>query len=415
MSKSFHKDFRGKKEGQRLEFKGRAAIDDLRILPRAVCAMLNAGVGGSIIVGVKDDGVTIEPIDDPELARRRILDRLASSISPSLPRGLEVRPITDAPILLIEVPTNDRGALYAAKSTEGRFLVPKRIDDRIQALEWSEVVSKIIKKQASRGGEENETPEERARKFLRKWIADGESSGVEGAKTTGKFYLLLCAQSEAMPNRWKKVKQALEAALRKPSTIGVRALGVHYSTAAATHSDPRQSEIVRRTDDWLEAGDANTRFRHLQVQPRKEFVLRFVTRMDDLLRWTRESESSRAGPIDPFALSESISSCCDLFAHLMKTLQLNGMVGAGLMLTGTRGLILPPYAPGSIAFDYPEHRAAPQAQDSVTASLELDGGEFRDRPHELARRLLADIYRAFNPDDGDVPLWDATQSRFVYR
>ena len=32
-------DYRNRKEAQNLEFKGRDAIDDVRILPRAVCAM----------------------------------------------------------------------------------------------------------------------------------------------------------------------------------------------------------------------------------------------------------------------------------------------------------------------------------------------------------------------------------------
>jgi hypothetical protein len=50
-------EFVAHREGQRLEFKRGAAVDEPQVLPRAVCALLNSD-GGTVVVGLAERSAT---------------------------------------------------------------------------------------------------------------------------------------------------------------------------------------------------------------------------------------------------------------------------------------------------------------------------------------------------------------------
>lgn len=409
MSTSFEK-YRRKKEDLRLEFKGRDALDDGRILPRAVCAMLNAG-GGEILVGVKDDGVP-EPIPEPESACRRVLDRLVSTVSPSLPQGLVVELLADEPVLRIGVPENEAGVVYAVKSSEGRLLVPVRTGDRTQVLDWPEVVRRVLIASAT-AGVTTRTERERARSLLQSWVEESQMASAS-LSASGGLFLVLCANPESK-NDWRDaVRGPLAEALLNPESIGVRREGWHFSTLTSLggHAQP----FVEQNGQVLTAGERERAYRYIKLIADGDMVLRFVTRFDEAMRWSHSPSDKKASRVvHPYAISETVSSCCQLFSWLLSKLELRpDSVGAALELTRTNGLLLPPFRPGALGFDEPFHWPPPQSQDSVLAYRELTEA-FVERPHQLARLVLTDLYRGFGHDAEAVPFWNEHEERFIYR
>ncbi len=84
----------GKKEGHRLEFKSAAALKAPETIARGVVAMLNAD-GGEVWVGLREENeraVAVEPIGEPDQAKRRLLDHLIDAIEPAPSKEIEVEP-----------------------------------------------------------------------------------------------------------------------------------------------------------------------------------------------------------------------------------------------------------------------------------------------------------------------------------
>lgn len=401
--------YRGKHEGQKLEFKGRDSVDDARTIPRAVCAMLNAD-GGEVLVGVKDDGHE-DPLDDPLGAERAVHDKLISTISPSLPKQLKIERFDDAAALRIVVPAGEKHALYAVKSTEGRFFVPIRSGARTQNLDWLEIRHKLANG-ASPTATADWSPE-RVRSEMATWIELASAEPSSSLRSMGGLFVWLGVETRGSEDLLDAVRPELIRVVGDPETIGIDRDGWHFSTLATRLG----TQVVRQKDNRLLSGDLAEGYRCLDVFARGGLVLRFATRLGSEMRWGQNiAEQERSTILNPWALSESISSCARLLDALLEAADVEPVrVWGALELTRSSGLQLPPHRPNIAAFHL-WHRWPPALTDAVvSANREIDGSEFRERPDRLAHRLLTDVYRTFGHNDSAVPFWDREQERFVYR
>lgn len=412
--------YASRKEGAKLEFKSAAAVDDPRILPRAVCALLNAG-GGEVIVGRRDDG-NIDSVPDLERAGRVILDRLIESIAPRLPANVAVDKFEDAPALLVTVPKPPQNSLFALRSTQGRFSVPERTGDRTQLLDWPEIVERVWK-----AGEKRRDPipdmrkqREEVHDQLAKWIDDAESKAAAIRELGGLF---ICLRSSPPRNADASALQSrLRNAIEDPGLVGVRRDGWGF---APLRTEPIKRSAGRR--EWIKSGIEHEGYLRLEVDCSPTEWLRLATRLDERMLWGTTLESVRTSKtLHPYALSETVSSCMQLWAYLLRTDLVSRSragdteppetVWGGLQLTRLRGRTLRPYRPGIVGFDF-DHLSKTHEEDNVGPFVrEIPGDEFLSHPHRLGFELIREVYSQFGyAEDNVVPFYDRASETFVYR
>jgi hypothetical protein len=133
----------GRKEDFHLEFKGRDALDEPEKIAREVVAFLNAK-GGEVWVGLgEEDGraVKVEPIPDPERAKRRLLDSLIETVEPSPSAEevwVEVVDEGEGAVLRVSAQPGEGRGPYAYFRKGGRHFV-LRIGDRIRPMSRVEI------------------------------------------------------------------------------------------------------------------------------------------------------------------------------------------------------------------------------------------------------------------------------------
>jgi hypothetical protein len=387
------------REGQQLEFKSTAALDDELILPRSVCSFLNAK-GGTVLVGVRDDR-SIEGVADAEVAAHRVEDRLASMISPRAAVEVEVEPgpLPGSELLRITVPA--AAELHAVSSTKGRFLVPVRQGSRTVVLDWLEIERRL----GTRSGRTRAPkPGQTVAGLLSAWIERCEKKSPILAEGGGLYLVLQCD----LDSRVEDLKPRLERALIDPSSLGV-------GYGEGSFADGR-GEVRHRTG-VLCSGVEVDGYRWLEVTTKEAFVMRFATRLDGSWSWGQSLDEQRASQlIHPYALSQTVSSCASLGAELIRghASRPTAIEGA-LELCRLRDRVLPPGPPGP--FGYRKLPTWPKtAGDPAPAWHSMDVEDFVERPHALAKLLLDALYREFGWDASKVPFYDSTQSppRFVY-
>ena len=136
----------GRQENEHLEFKAAAVVKDLPSVGRAVGAMLNAA-GGEVWIGIAErQGVAdrVDPVEDAEGARRRILDHLVETIEPS-PKTEEVKvevvPAEAGAVLRIQVqPQKDRRPYAHLKGGARRYEI--RFGDRVRPMTREEILDR---------------------------------------------------------------------------------------------------------------------------------------------------------------------------------------------------------------------------------------------------------------------------------
>lgn len=388
------------KAGPELEFKGAAAVEDEQILPRSVCSFLNAR-GGTILVGVKDDR-SVEGIANPESAKRRVEDRLVSTVAPRADVAIEVEnsPVGDRALLRITVPAGAPGTLHAVNSTRGRFLVPVRQGDRTVTLGWLEIQRKLCGKDDRATAKQSD---EEIRGRLDGWVSRCEEKSSV-LKERGGLYLVLRAE---LDSKVPDLGQRLEAALADPPRIGV-------GSGEGSFSDGRAE--VRLGRSVLMSGYESEGYRWLEVTTGDDWELRFATRLDDTWAWGQSlAEQRKSRLIHPYALSQTVSSCVALSAALIRGHTTSGaMIHGALELRHLRGRVLPPGPPAH--FGYLEMPSWPKiTEDPGPAIQSMKVESFEERPHAFAKLLLDALYSGFGWDASKVPFYDAAQSRFVYR
>lgn len=137
----------GRREGPTLEFKAAAALRAPEKIGREVVGFLNAS-GGDVWIGVSEqDGVaaTVEPIEDPGLARRALLDHLIATIEPAPVDEIQVEPVTDrggACVLRIHVEKpHRRDRPYSYRVRDLRYF-GVRVADRLRTMSSDEIFAR---------------------------------------------------------------------------------------------------------------------------------------------------------------------------------------------------------------------------------------------------------------------------------
>lgn len=390
------REFAGQREGLTLEFKNPAALEDRESIARETCALLNAS-GGEIVIGIDDDG-SLAPIPelDLEAEAKRLRDRLASLIAPSLPERVRVAPLEGGG-LLVKVERADEGAngLFAVRFTKGRFGVFRRVDDRIVALDWSEIRERLGDR-AIASFEEGERPET----ALIEWR--GEFEGT--LERTGGLLAVWGLQPRRDPAEARECQERARRALEDPGSIGIRRNGLHYGV-------PEPATNKRLV---LRSGSREELYRAVELDLRGQLC--FATRLDSLL----DGKGGRT--IHPLALIETLASCNTLFASVL-TPDAPGTVTAALDLLGIDGRSCPPYRHDTYGFMFDAHWNEPHEGDALSeiVTISFDARTFTENPHAAAHRMVSWIYEEFGYDDktlganGEkIPYWDADARRFVF-
>ena len=136
------KDLLGKSESEKLEFKGRDALDQPEKIGREVVAFLNAK-GGVVWVGIAESegrAVQIEDIANATEAARRLKDHLIATIEPPITDEVDVEAIGDPGVLRVGIThSRSKRTPYAQllKGSSRIFVV--RVGDRIRPMGREEI------------------------------------------------------------------------------------------------------------------------------------------------------------------------------------------------------------------------------------------------------------------------------------
>lgn len=136
----------GRKESQRLEFKGRDALNDRYRIGREVVGMLNAEQGGEIWVGIGEEehrGVRVEGIPEADRKARSLHDFLMDSIEPA-PLSEEIEIQVEAStegdeVLRIQAEGRRERQPYALLRKTTRYF-GMRVGDRLRPMTREEVL-----------------------------------------------------------------------------------------------------------------------------------------------------------------------------------------------------------------------------------------------------------------------------------
>ena len=242
--------------------------------------------------------------------------------------------------------------------------------------------------------------------MMEEWIGVAEKQAPPLVEL-GALYL--CVRTDPAL-KVDKIRDTLSAALRDPESIGVRREGWHFSSMD-TGRDPK----VIRGEKWISTGDQATGFRLLECS--SDGRLRFAVRMGREMFWGRTfEETQQSRTLHPYAISETVSACLQLFRHLFGSVaESNSSVWACLRFTNSEGWILRPYRPGRGGFEFPRSWHTATQQDGIASMVARDDIEsFNKHPHRLAWLMLTQLYADFDHPEDAVPFYDRQTSRFTY-
>ncbi len=419
----------GRQEGQRLEFKGRASLDNLDKIVRETVAMLNAE-GGEIWVGVREEqevAVAIEGVDEPDLQRARLRDALADLVDPP-PTGDEVGvEIVGQEIKTLRVRVSPQpGHRPYALRRGHRLEFPLRYDDRWRPMTRAEI-------------------EEAFTTRLRQ--AAGRSTAVEPAVAE---LTLLADQHQILRERatilWLGIEPIVPSdpldferllssgLLDDPTLIGDRRAGinVYLTRLGSLRDEPSQpSAGYRRERGWLMVGTGSP----FQLEIGRTGALRSTVRFDEHpFAFPAEPDGSpfpelrEAHLLNPKALLEYPTS----FFRFWKALVHRGFlprepddqVFASLALVDLEGWYLRP-GPTHPAWDYPlglrlpppalQQRPRPftEGRSFVGPVLRLQRSEILASPDRCAFRLAAPLFAAFGWRSDEIPFFDRAAGRLT--
>lgn len=390
------RDYLFRTEGSTLEFKGAQALNDpldRKVIPRAVCGFLNSE-GGEIIIGIREtkDGLAVDPIPDPEEARRKILDQIISTIDPvpsvhvdflTAPKGVALRVI---------VPKPERQVLHFLKEKRGGFVVYRRLGDRLVPLTRAEIMGP--------GG-----PDETARSLdlLRQWQENAERQSSAIRELGGVFLHLRASVPGSLSD---DVHKTILEWVQDPTLIGIRRLGWHYSTSEPGTSRPRRAQGAR---EWFHSGDVSGGFRRLEYSQAGE--VRFANRLGDDMYW--KSPPARK-VLYPYAICEYVSSCVTLFARVTEQAGASGHAHGALTMSGIRGSSLGPHKPGTLGYDHGDWLPPYPADQSKPIVESVPILDLVKSPHGLAWKLVLALYQEFGYDEIHVPFYDRETGRFIF-
>jgi len=400
---------RSGRESQTLEFKSKDAISDSRILPRAVCAFLNAE-GGEVIVGVEEvaGGLALGPISDSERARQTVRDRLLSSIEPTPPTSLVVEILEGSAGrgLRISVPRGD--VVFALREKRGALSFVQRRQDRVVPMSWHEVQALLAAGGTDGGGRAaSDDPEENIGRVLKEWRGNCFKK-VPEFKTQGGLFVVarVLPDSAQPPEGWDR---NLREWYEDPTAIGIRRSGVHFLHRESLPEPRRGGNGSRGSGGWDNG--------YKMAEYTKNAGLHLAHRLDFRMMNPERIPSAVSRVLHQLVLVELISSFTRVFGALWRTggVSVDARAWIAAVITGTKDLRLPPYAHNTYGSLFDHHWQPPWEEDELgpfIASADLD--ELRTNPDRLAWRLLRALYLDFGYEEEMLPYFDSDLGRFRF-
>lgn len=383
----------GQREGQRLEFKSREALErSPGTVARAVVGMLNAE-GGEIWIGVEEEdgkAVAVEPASDPGRAAQRLMDYLLDALDPS-PTGGEVRveayPVDADPALLrVEVrPAGDRGggAPWAFRQKGGWHFL-RRVGARNHPMSREE----LFGKRRAFGGQEivDAAAQElvEARKKAGELLAEGLWLGLQPSKEL---------QLDVQEERFLQIAQ-------DPSVTGNRRTGWHF--ARSSH----QPKLTKTGIEWGFRREDTGR-QVLQAGVDESGAARFWVAIE-LLHWKGEEHE-----IWPLTLLEYPVSTFRIAREVYKGhLAPDEFVVADLALLGVGGWKLRAGTPGRF---FTESRLEQVDEpDLFWEPVVFAFQEIAESPDRCGFRLVRRVYQAFGLREEAMPkVFDRDSGRLI--
>ena len=396
-------DYAREKESERLAFQSAGAVGDPRVVPRAVCALLNAS-GGEVVVGLRETGGSFRPDPVPDVERARVIvrDRIASSIEPLPPAELDVQVVPGAAGsgLRVTVPLG-QASLHALRERHGSWSFVRRVGERTVPLPWSEALEQL-----SSGARRRTKRADAAANIAAEMRAWREScaGAVPLLEQIGGLYLVarVFPQGHAPPDGWDR---ELEAWYRDPTLLGIARHGAHFLYEQSTPRRRRGRPRTRSSGAW-ESG-------YKIAEYTDDAALHFATERNSLLDSTQDDADRPI--VHPRKLVELPASFTRVFAGMWeRSANKHAEAWLSLELTRTEGLVLP----------YPAHSFGHVLGHGSERSFEETRvGPFRARttleelaarPDSIAYRLLRPVYQSFGRDDDEVPYYDQDRARFIF-
>lgn len=362
----------GKKEGQRLEFKGRDALQNRFKIGREVVGMLNAE-GGDIWIGLAEEAgraVRVEGIEKPEVEKRALRDFLVDTVEPPLSSGeFEIRTVTDAQggtVLKIHVQPKENRRPYALLKKNLRDYAV-RIDERLRTMDHTEIHQATSASDTDRQAEERlKTLKEKNRTPL--W-------------PRGTFQIRFQPINDMAIEIQDDIFQEI---LLDPRLTGNRRVGGHF--ARASH----QPRLAQGKVCWSDFQNA------LQAEIQSDGSMRFAATLE-LFHWKGGPRELWANALLEFPVSAfRIAS----FLYSRFAPELETRVAVACALLGLQGWSLRPYAPDNL-------RSLARIQEYGEQDFEwghiYDASDIREEPDRCGFRLVRKIYEAFGYREDEMP------------
>lgn len=416
-------DYLHSTEGARLEFKRSAAIEDDKILPRAVCGFANTD-GGEIVVGIAETarGLEPDPFPDFERAHRVVLDRLVERLEPVPAFTIErLESAGGGSGMRIRV---EKSSKLHALHGKGGFKVWKRIGDRMRELTWAEIGAHFGTPFSSSGAVDVE-------QRLSGWRSHAPWTRLAPRLLQQGGLLFAGRLGEPRDDGTRLNQDLTRAWMERPAELGLDATTFGYAT--------RGGEIVHEEQDWFRSGSVEEAYRVLRVSRFGEVEFasclqpELATRQQTLDELFGGEDSRLLGKRSvPYVVLKSspflqtLQSLVRLQLALDRELERltpsrsHDKVHLALALVGCRDLRLEgrrarvdPRGGNADSDPFPSDETTPlvaslSLNEALGQRLELDGGD------RLAHTLARKLFELFLDDDGEIPYWNADLARFDF-
>jgi len=361
----------GKREGLRLEFKGRDSLGEPASIGREVVAMLNAE-GGEVWIGVEErDGcaAAIQGIAAPERAEAVLQDHLVDTIEPS-PLPDEVRleqvsmPGQEAVLVVLVNPQEGRRPYAQLKGGGRHYLV--RVGARIRPMSREEILSRTGVPVGA-GTQRNEA--------RRRLLEEREEIQRESREV---FWIQI---RPGPPQRIDLEDTRLLDYLRDPRRTGNRQAGWGFTNPyLEPQCKPHLGLLTLGVED-----------EGPQTEIRQDGSIVFSAPLESL-RWKRQERE-----IWPFALLEYPVSLFRLASALYRDLPEpdGGEVVADLVFVGLQDWVLKPYSPDTVLYRVRSGAKFQEEDLLYPEPLVFHWREVLDEPDRCAFRLVERVYKAF--------------------
>ncbi len=375
----------GQHETNNLEFKQKDSLSQPESIGREIVGMLNSA-GGEIWIGIKEqDGTaaSLDPINDPESARKSLRDYLADVLEPA-PQGDEVKidverdPDGRHVLRISALPSEDRKPYALLKKSGRHFFI--RSDDRLRPMSREEIAKQFQSRNPAQNAPDSAVP------ALRK-----ERDALQ--KSEGIYWIGLQPQP--------------------PEALNIQDVDIHRYLQDATLSGNRPhgwnfmspyEEPELRSGKLVFGAKVG---RTITIHENGHLSLKID--IDGLKHGRKERD------IYPFALVEYPVALFRLASCLYRSK--SGTVLADAALIGIQEWTLRPYSPRSIHFQYPLHPAQSwtESRDMVWEQpLVFQKREIFEEPDWCGFRLIRPIYEAFGYSEDKIPMeFDHTNRRLI--